>query len=259
MRKAIITLIYDAEELFKIWYRYYTKFFSEEDIYVLSFQASPHIFEGLKCNVTEIPHSIFSAGQGPAAPIDALMGVAKANKLQRKLFREGYQCVVYADLDEIIFYPEGIDTLIKNGPSQDRAVKFITTTGYEIVQNRKKEAPLDFTKPILDQRSYWFRYDAYDKPLILWDQVDWIPGFHAVEGYRNHKWISKKLIYLNRVPDFYLLHLHKLDETLTKRMHTKHNLHAANGVLHEESFENWWKSAEDHLTLIPDILKKSGL
>lgn len=193
MRKAIITLIYDGEELFKIWYQYYTKFFSEEDIYVLSFQASPHIFEGLKCNIINIPHSIFSAGHGPATFSDAQRGVNKANELQRKLFRDGYQCVIYADLDEIIFYPEGIDTLINKQPA-----KFITTTGYEIVQNRKKEKPLDFSKPILDQRSYWFRWDAYDKPLIMWDQVDWIPGFHAVVGYKNHRWIDKKLPYLNR-------------------------------------------------------------
>jgi hypothetical protein len=50
-----------------------------------------------------------------------------------------------------------------------------------------------------------------------------------------------------------------MDEKFTRKMHARHNINSNDGIIDEGAFNAWWRKAEDQLTLIPDIVKKSGI
>jgi len=231
--RALMSIVYDGGKLFKIWYQYYCQYFLEENIYLLSHKTPPSLFEGLKCNIIEF----FRPMQIHATKEERKKGLALINNFQHQLFNK-YDCVVYADIDEILFHPKGLDTVINN-----LTVDFGVCKGYEIVQNRSREKPFDFSRPVSEQRSYWFKWPVYDKPLILKKPAEWKQGFHTIVG-------QSKTNPANKVSALYLLHLHKIDFELAREMHLRHN------IFTNETHESWWRSAEDHLKPIPTGLKE---
>ena len=55
---------------------------------------------------------------------------------------------------------------------------FVNCIGYEILHMVDREGPYDPSRPILDQRGYWFANGAYNKPALATGPMDWLPGFH---------------------------------------------------------------------------------
>ena len=56
-QKALITIVGNGGEMFKIWYRYYKQFFEPQDIYILVFGKDGSA-DGLNCNVEKYPDKI---------------------------------------------------------------------------------------------------------------------------------------------------------------------------------------------------------
>lgn len=243
---ALITLVFDGGPIFEVWYKYYTQFFKEENIYVLTHESPPEMFEGKNCNFLKLPHSMC---QGGCADVENL---ATINDLQHRLFdginlsTEPYSCVVYADIDEIIYHPLGLDYIIDT-LNED----FLTCTGYEIVHKRKTEPDLDWSLPILSQRSYWYRWGVYDKPLILRKKFNWECGLHALRGPLLKYWMNSNLEIPNQMKNLYLLHLHKVDWNTTKKMHKKYVGES------QDNFNVWWRRAESQVTEIPREIRDS--
>jgi len=248
-RKALMTLVFDGGPIFEAWYKYYTQFFAEEDIYVLTHESPPEMFEGKNCNLLKLPHSMC---QGSRSDVENL---ATINDLQHRLFdginssTKPYPCVVYADFDEIIYHPLGLDYIL-NTLEED----FLTCTGYEIVHKRQgtnSESDLDWSKPILSQRSFWYRWQVYDKPLILRKKFDWECGIHALRGPLLKYWLKPHYNPPNQMDNLYLLHLHKVDWNTAKTMHQKYVKES------QDSFKVWWRRAESQVVEIPKEVKDS--
>ena len=218
-QKALITIISDGGEMFKIWYRYYQQFFESQDIYILAFNSTDGSTDGLTCNIEEYPEKIICTQQVPDHNI--FLNEFKSNLLQK------YKYVVYADYDEILYHKDGLDNFI-NGLNQ----KYCNPLGYEIVQKRAQnyepvdhtEPPFDYTKSVLSQRSFWCRNSAFDKPLITSMDFDWSQGNHSayvslpdlVAKRAKPKYtlpIKKSNIRLPKLyrEGFYLLHLKHID------------------------------------------------
>ena len=236
--RAIFTIIEDGHQYFKIWYKYYTQFFDEEDIYVLIFGKNDSV-DKLNCNTRHFPSlNCFEVEKGNKI----------GNQFKRELLNK-YQYVVYADYDEIIFYPDGLGKYLDS-----LTADYVTCVGYEIVHRRFLERDFDFTQPILDQRSYWYHEPFMNKTLITKIDINWRPGKHYLE--------DRSPIFDGRLK---LIHFHKLDYKFVTKLNEKNLLNlrvpAEDGSYNlfvGKEFESWWNQGEVQSTKIYPTIKNSG-
>ena len=119
-----------------------------------------------------------------------------------------YDVVLVTDVDEILAPLPEWGTL---GAYIDRLdEEFVNPLGYEVLHLPDREPPLDLSRPVLDQRGYWFANDAYDKPMLATVPMTWVPGLHAsADGRHNYD------------PDLRLIHLHRMDHSLCRARHAE--------------------------------------
>lgn len=237
-----MSIVYDGGKLFSIWWDYYRQYFEAKDIYFLcneEITRKSGLLDGLGCNIVNFTRPIYNL----ATEEEQVNGLAQVNAFKNQLL-DSYDCVIYADIDEIIFHPDGLDKIVNN-----LSMDFATCTGYEIVQNRDVEGIFDFSKTVANQRSYWYRWNVYDKPTILRKKLDWVCGYHAFAGDLLEKWLGEEPDPPNKIKNLYLLHLHKLDYDLTQKMHIKHETESL------PDFKRWWEEAEGNSEIIPLELK----
>lgn len=119
---------------------------------------------------------------------------------QAKLF-EHYQSVLFTEVDELVYslkipLNKTIDNFLKSDS------RFATCTGYEIVQNLKKEHALK-SNEFVKERNYWIRAYAYNKTLLSKVPLDWKGGFHQIRSEE-----------VDNSFDLFLCHLHRMDLNL---------------------------------------------
>jgi len=176
-----------------IWLKYYTKYFSGDDIYVFDHRSNDGSIEecALKYQFRNIrleyPFSF-----------DHLWFRFVASTMQKKLL-EHYEYVIFTDVDEILMphpeYYSRFDDYIN-----DLQRKYVRCIGYEIIHLKDKELPFNSEKTVLSQRSYWYRNVLYNKTLLSSKPLKWGIGFHNVSQLIPN--YDKKLL---------LIHLHKFD------------------------------------------------
>jgi len=260
-KKAIFTKIKNGGPIFKVWYNYYTKFFDENEIYVIDFGSTDGSTDGLNCNKIVLSPDFYQPGGRSTFFSQRIINDYKTLLLNQ------YEYVIYVDFDELLYYPTGLDKLIDNLDAD-----YVTCQGYEIVQNRAVETPLDFSSPVLSQRNYWYRWPHFDKTAITKIDLSWTIGQHGASFNGQNL--------CNYADGLLLIHLHKMDHDYTynlnynnvvqlrddqKKFGVTHPRSAEgimggfhNFLLHKE-FEEWWAQAEEKLTLIPEELKKTLL
>ena len=81
---------------------------------------------------------------------------------------ESYEVVLFCDSDEIIApNPQRYDGL---GDYIDRmTADYVNCRGVEVIHQKDTEPPIDLARPILEQRSWWFRNYIYSKPAAVPD------------------------------------------------------------------------------------------
>ena len=57
--------------------------------------------------------------------------------------------------------------------------EFVNCLGYEVIHLPGREPPLDYGRPLLEQRDYWFAAEGYDKPLVTTAPLSWEVGRHG--------------------------------------------------------------------------------
>lgn len=200
--RTIVTFTFKHSTYYPIWENYYKQYF--ENLYVIK----------LADNI--IDNSTYT--------------IDKWNKLQADLFPKN-EVVFFADIDEFVVpnpqkYKNLDDYINKNKGDVLRA------TGYNVIQT-PSEQPLDFTRSILSQRSYWSRDNLYNKvvgirkPLIYWNP---------------HNTVSS----INPDEDLFLLHTRDADLKTTIERFKKKGC-----TFNLDDFEERIKTA----TKIPDMFK----
>jgi len=258
--KAIITIVQNGNQFLPVWYRYYSKFFQPQDIYILDFGTTDGSLDGIQANIIAVPDRSIEI----ISPANKYLNSFKKELLQK------YKYVIYTDYDEIIYFPGGFDTLLQSNQ------EYYTTYGYEIVQNRKTEGPIDWKRPLLEQRKYWYRCEPFDKSLITRTEFTWAMGNHSISKEKVIEKIRRtgqgmEMGVVSRrvenivlkpkfVPGLLLLHLHKIDYEHALAMHMRNANRKASatvGGFHNffdgKEFESWYKEAEDKLVKIPDL------
>jgi glycosyl transferase family 2 len=194
-RRAAITIVHNEPVFLPIWLDYYSRFFAPEDLYVLDNDSTDGSTEG--DGFVRIPAHHDS--------VDHTWMVETVRGLQHELL-DRYDAVLVTDVDEIVSPAPDWGTL---GEYIDEFGEwFVNCIGYEILHMVDREGPYDPSRPILDQRGYWFANGAYNKPALATGPMDWLPGFH-------HRTDGQ----VNPDPNLYLIHLHRMDFDLCRERH----------------------------------------
>jgi hypothetical protein len=185
--RAVVTMSKNESVFLPIWWRYYSQFFGPEDIYILDHETTDGSTSGPGFVRIPVFHPVVEWGWHR----DILQ------KHQHWLV-ERYEAVLCTDVDEIVAPEPGTGNL---GDYIERFTSdFVNCRGYEILHLKDSEPPLDFTRPILEQRMHWYFNPAYCKPLLARVPMFWHGGLHVrVDGQTNED------------PSLYLIHLHRVD------------------------------------------------
>jgi glycosyl transferase family 2 len=226
--RALITMVYNEPVFLPLWLRYYSRFFRSEDIYVLDNETSDGSTS--RDGFVRIPVKHES--------VDHTWMLRTVQELQHELLGR-YELVLVTDVDEIVApaprrgnldeYLEGFDE------------DWVNCLGYELLHMRKSEPPLDLSRPVLDQRGWWFFNGACDKAALATVPMEWRPGFHGREDF-----------HYRLDPDLRLIHLHRMDYDICLARHrnrrakpwAEHDARAGwalhNRITDEAEFERWF-------------------
>jgi hypothetical protein len=193
--RAVITIVHNEPVFLAIWLGYYSRFFDPEDIYVLDNDSTDGSTR--RGGFVRIPVEHDS--------VDHTWMVRTIEGLQHELLGR-YDVVLVTDVDEIVTPVPEWGTLAEYLDDFDE--EWVNCLGYEILHVHERERPIDLSQPILNQRSYWFANDAYDKAALATMPVTWRPGFHGRADY-----------HFQPDPDLRLVHLHRMDYDICLERH----------------------------------------
>jgi hypothetical protein len=228
-RRAAITIVHNEPVFLPIWLSYYSRFFAPDDIYVLDNDTTDGSTD--RSGFNHIPVHRDS--------VDHTWMVETVQRLQHELLEDDYDVVLVTDVDEIVTpAPEWGDL----GTYIDEFSEwFVNCIGYEILHLADQEPPYDPSRPILDQRGYWYAHGAYNKPALASGPMSWLPGFHhRADGQLNYD------------PYLRMIHLHRLDidicrarhEVRQRRAWAEHDLDekwaSYNRIAGGDEFERWF-------------------
>ena len=227
-RRAVLTIVHNEPVFLPIWLGYYSRFFAPEDIYVVDHDTSD---SSTACEgFVRIPVS--------HGTVDHTWMVRTIEAKQHELL-DRYEVVLVTDVDEIVAPVPEWGTL---GQYIDRFdEEFVNCLGYEVIHLVDREGPFDPSRPVLDQRGYWFANDAYSKPALATGPMRWEPGFHSREDGR-----------LRLDPDLFLIHLHRMDYEICLARHryrrgrpwnaldVAENWASHNRIIDEPAFDRWF-------------------
>jgi hypothetical protein len=193
--RAVLTIVHDEAIFLPIWLRYYSQFFSPEHIHVLDHQTTDGSTDGEGFVRVPVAHD----------GVSHRWMVETVAEYQHELM-ESHDVVLTVDVDEIVAPDPGTGTL---GDYIDRLDEpFVNCLGYELIHLPDREPAIDLSRPILEQRHYWFANDGYDKPALAMEPMDWVPGFHGRADGGFHP-----------DPDLRLIHLHRMDYEVCRARH----------------------------------------
>jgi len=188
MKIAAYTIVKNEFTFLPIWYDYYKDQFGEENVFIYDNDTVGEIDEyNVYKNVIKL-HSEFAFDHGWLR--------SQAFRIMTELLKE-YDYVVCTDADEILIpHPESYknihDYVEKHTPNE----LIYYSVGYEIL-SKKDDAPIDFTMPLLKQRTNWVKLKNFYKPVI-----SAVPVKKMYSEYKNQK---------NSKGDLYLIHLNRID------------------------------------------------
>lgn len=224
--KAVYTIVKNEKVMLPIWLNYYRGHFNLDDIYVLNHQTEDGSTDGLPCKVRNI-RSEYAFDHGWLNRV--------VRNFQVELLHK-YDKVLFVESDEIVFHKDGLGSYI-----DCMDVPSIKCNGYELQHITDKEDDIDLSRPILDQRSWWYPNEEYCKTLISSEPIRWGLGFHECENPGIFD------------PNLYLVHLHRFDRKIAlkknedrakmnwNKLDVERNHGFQNRILGEE-FDRWFEA-----------------
>jgi len=118
-------------------------------------------------------------------------------ELRKRLLRFGYKCVLFSEIDEFVVadgdaYHGGLSEYFEKF-ILSKEVKVAAVTGYQLkhvsVGDSHIEPTINFSAPLLQQRSYWYKDIFYNKPLLTKIPMIFGTGHHSAtfaDGSEQH-------------------------------------------------------------------------
>lgn len=227
---AALTMVHQESDYLRIWIRHYAEHLGRENLYIVTHGGDPEILDIADgCRLAFLPR-ISVDGAFDQRRFEFLN--AYANYLLTQ-----YDGLFAGDVDEILFVdPARGQSLVEFAEAHRGTANALRAFGLNIVE-RTGDAPLDFTKPILEQRRFARCEQDYCKPLIVFSRPDWSVGYHAVRGAP----------YLP--DDLYLAHLHYFSsEIVSKIAAQRARTLAENSKINDSRRFRaaWWGKRDQH-------------
>ncbi len=233
---AIFTITHNEAVMLPLWLRYYLRHVSTPThLWILDHNTIDNSTHPDKIPIGVHVRKLY----GEAAWMPHYFINRQVEIHQQRLFRAGYRCVLFTEVDEIVIpdpnltFPNQKPIVDISGLTKDSTTKDSTTTsvnntltglqaylheyatddtrlswnriiavqGRHLAHAYKEEPEIDYSKNILTQRSYWRDDAMFHKPLLARVAMRYSVGHHFT--------LRKKHVYHD--PNLYMLHLHSLD------------------------------------------------
>lgn len=172
MSVAAFTFVYNESVNLPIWLRYYGSNFGSKNLYVIDRESTDGSTSNLgDVNKISIPRTAF----------DEFRRAEFISSFHNSLL-QAYDTVIFTDTDEIIVP----DLAIYSGLNDYIArtdFDYVTSIGMNVCHAIHLEDPIDWDRPLLEQRKYARFFSSQCKTLISRTPVKWLPGFHSM----NHR------------------------------------------------------------------------
>lgn len=168
MNTIAATIVENDMVILELWLRYYSKWF--KDLYVLGNDTKKDY--GELQPLKEKYHFRFERTPYLPHPPHVLEVV---KNLQKRIF-ENFDWMMWSNCDEFVVTDPRKYRDLKDFMERYPEDKCLCE-GFEVYQE-EDEKPLDYSKPILQQRKYWFKDVCYNKPLLSKVPINWAEGFH---------------------------------------------------------------------------------
>ena len=181
---AMFTVVRNEAILLPIWARYYGRHFDPSDMLVLDHNGTDRSTDAIPLEITV--HRL--SGDSAFMPHRYLNN--QVQLFQQLLLRNGYSCVVFSEVDEIILadsrnYEDGLRGFLREFVRSDSAI-YVKPAGKTIsheLNGSRGEPPLDWSREILAQRHHWANSSMFSKPYITKIPLQYTPGFHAARPF----------------------------------------------------------------------------
>ncbi|MDT8400788.1 MAG: glycosyltransferase family 2 protein [Bacteroidales bacterium] len=180
------------------WMEYYGEHLGPENLFLLidgHDQSLPAGSENI--NVLRLPHKEQGRSEGDRNRARLISYLAKSLFLR-------YDIVIAHDIDEILVIDPAIKQSFREYFKRPLRRASFSALGLDVGQHPEKEEPIDFTRPLLEQRSYAHVSARYTKAVVAARPLIWGSGFHRVKG-RN--------FYID--PNLFLFHFGMLDYNIS--------------------------------------------
>jgi hypothetical protein len=251
--RAAFTIVQNEPVFLSKWLDYYGRYFPLSDLYVLD-------------------HATTDGSTGAAAkawPDVRFVPVHRLESFNHNWLREtvevfqrfllqSYDNVLFAEADEfVVADPTRYDGLGQYIERLDMPI--VRCVGLNVYQT-PEDAPLDFAKPWLPQRTHAYSAVLYSKPILSKLPLKWMMGFHSLEGALPPPQDSNlSLFHCHRIDYDYCLRRH---ESAAKRNWSRGDLAmglgAQNRIIEPIAFRAWYYGGSDLGEMsvpIPDVLK----
>jgi hypothetical protein len=230
---AAITMTRDEGPMIRHWAAHYARELGAENVYVIddhSTDGSTEDVAALGCHVLKFPYlNKYGFEQSRIGLVNALSaGLLMA-----------YDAVLFTDADEfVVADPErhaGLRAFVAARPD----VPALGYLGYNVVQDLAHEGPLDFSRPLLEQRQ-WAKYvPLMSKPGLKWDPVPWARASHGIK------------VRYDIDPDLIMFHFKFADrDQLLARAGNRHHLNQTENRARNTS---WAKSGDEMVQLLDEV------
>ena len=178
-RWALLTIVHNEPDMLPVWYRHYSRHFLDEDMFVLDNNGDDGSADALLARAPRL-----NLIRAPSRYLDRPFHLRAVQASIDALLSRGYEHVLFCEVDELVFadfakYEHGLSDFRERERLLGQSV---SVSARHIIHRPSIEpAPIDFSVPILLQRSWWFRgtqWDLYDKTLLLHSAPIFTPGFH---------------------------------------------------------------------------------
>lgn len=226
---AAITMARDEGAMIGRWVDHYARQLDAENVYVIDDHSSDGSIDGLDCRVLRFPYlNKYGFEQSRIGLVNSISaGLLYA-----------YDAVVFADADEfVVADPErhaGLRELVAARPD----VAALGVMGYNVVQD-PAEAPLDLSRPLLQQRRWAKFVPLMCKPSLKWEPAPWARASHGIK------------VPYEIDPELFMFHFKFADrDQLLERAGHRHHLNQTENRARNTS---WSRSGDEMVQLLDEL------